>query len=303
MSKTTKNILVFSRGSMIYSTQRLKYEAQKAGHQMEIIDHLYCRLVLGERGPELYHGFDPVGAYDVVIPRIGNSVTYMGATAVRFCEQKNIPCTISSEGLLASRDKLRCYSILSAHGIQIPRTAFASPFNQEEDLLQDFENEKTVIKLLEGTQGVGVILAENPITGRSILDTLNRLRKKVLVQEYIEESQGSDIRVFVVGAKVVAAMKRQAQAGDFRSNIHRGGEGKPVQLTSEEEELALKSCKIMNLEVAGVDLLRSNRGPLVLEVNPSPGLEGIERATKVNVAREILAHALKMSEIQRTTTL
>ncbi len=281
---------------MIYSTQRLKYEAQKAGHHIEIIDHLYCRLVLGVEGVELYHGFDLVEDFDVAIPRIGNSVTYMGATAVRFCEQKNIPSTISSEGLLVSRDKLRCYTILSAHGIQIPKTVFASPFNQEEDLLQDFEHGRTVIKLLEGTQGVGVILAESPKTARSILDTLNRLRKKVLVQEYIEEAQGSDIRAFVVGDKVVAAMKRQAQPEDFRSNIHRGGEGKVVQLTEEEERIALQSCAILNLEVAGVDLLRSNRGPLVLEVNPSPGLEGIERATKVNVAREILSHSIEMSE-------
>lgn len=299
MSKGAKNILVFSRGSMIYSTQRLKYEAQKAGHSMDIIDHLYCRLVLGDNGPELFHGFDRLGSFDVAIPRIGNSVTYMGATAVRFCEQMKIPCTISSEGLLASRDKLRCYTMLNAHGIQIPRTVFASPFNQEEDLLQDFENQKTVIKLLEGTQGVGVILAESPKTARSILDTLNRLRKKVLIQEYIEEANGSDIRAFVVGRKVVAAMKRQAQPGDFRSNIHRGGEGKQIQLSDEEQRIALECCRIMNLDVAGVDILRSNRGPLVLEVNPSPGLEGIERATKVNVAREILNHSVRIAETRR----
>jgi ribosomal protein S6--L-glutamate ligase len=273
---------------MIYSTQRLKYEAQKAGFQVDIVDHLYCTQVIGEHGPELYYGFTNLEHYDYAIPRIGNSVTYMGAMAIRYCEQNNIPVTTSSEGLLTARDKMQCYIALSSNGIQVPKTVFCSPYNMEEDPLAYFEKKKTVIKLLEGTQGVGVILAENHKTARSILDTLNRLKKKVLVQEFIEEAEGADIRVFVVGNQVVASMKRQARGDDFRSNIHQGGEGTRIQITQEEEEIALFSAKILNLDVAGVDILRSRRGPLVLEVNPSPGLEGIERSTKVNVAREIL---------------
>lgn len=295
-----KRVLIFSRGPMIYSTQRLKYEAQKQGCHVKIIDHLYCRSVLGSEKANFYYGFESIEGFDVAIPRIGNSVTYMGSMAIRHCEKLKIPVTVSSRGLEIARDKLRCYELMSAEGIPIPKTVYVSPYNEEELMVDDFDNGKMIIKLLQGTQGIGVILAENPKNARSIIETLKKLRKRILVQEFIEESGGSDIRVFVVGGKVVAAMKRQAKEGDFRSNIHRGGMGVPIELSNEEEEIALRVCRTLGLGVAGVDVLRSRRGPLVLEVNPSPGLEGIEQFTKVNVARAIIQYALELSNRDRT---
>ncbi len=289
-------VLIFSRGPMIYSTQRLKYEAQKQGHQVFIIDHLYCKSVLGSGDANFYYGFEALEDYDVAVPRIGNSVTYMGSMAIRHCERIGIPVTISSYGLEIARDKLRCYELLSAEGIPIPKTVYSSPYNEEELVFDEFENGKMIIKLLQGTQGIGVILAENEKNARSIIETLKKLRKRILVQEFIEESGGADIRAFVVGNTVIAAMKRQAKDGDFRSNIHRGGVGIPVQLSQEEEQIALNACRTLNLGVAGVDILRSKKGPLVLEVNPSPGLEGIEQFTKINVARAIINYAISISK-------
>lgn len=282
--------VIFSRGAMIYSTQRLQYEAVKRGHKVDIMDHLYCRAVISQDGPQLFYGFDALPHFDAAIPRIGHSVTYMGSMVIRHCERHNIPITSSSYGLSIARDKLRCYELLSAHGIPVPKTVYTSPYNEEDSYDEDLPSAKMIIKLLGGTQGIGVILTESKTGARSIIETFRKLRKKVLLQEYIEESSGSDIRIFVVGNRIVASMIRSSQNGDFRSNIHRGGVGKAVELTDTETKIAVDITKLLKLEVAGIDILRSDSGPLVLEVNPSPGLEGIEQYTKINVARKIIEH-------------
>lgn len=281
-------IAVLSRSSSLYSTYRLLVAGKRLGHNMRVIDHVGCRLTLEENKPEVYFGREHLNNVDAIIPRIGASVTFYGAAVIQQFEMKGVYTVTPSESLLQARNKLRSLQLLSMAGIGMPKSSFAH-FNMEaKDVLAVHEDKELIVKLLEGTQGIGVVLAEDKSQAESIMAAFNRLRKRFLVQEFIKESKGSDIRAFVVGDKVVASMKRQAVGDEFRSNLHRGGFGTEVQLSEEERETALKAASILKLKVAGVDILRSNRGPLLLEVNPSPGLEGIEKTTGVDIASKII---------------
>lgn len=282
------NIGVLSRSVSIYSTYRIVVEGKKRGHHMRVIDHVGCKMMLQMNKPELYFGDIKIKNIDAIIPRIGSSVSFYGASVVQQFEMQGVYTTLRAEALLQSRNKLRSLQLLSKSGIGMPRTCFGHHSISVQETLAMFPGEKLIIKLLEGTQGIGVILAENKNMAASIIDAFNRMKKRYLIQEFIEESKGTDIRAFVIDGEVFASMKRQAEPGEFRSNLHRGGEGINITLTDLERNTAIKAAKILNLSVAGVDMLRSNRGPLIMEVNPSPGLEGIEKTTGLNIAGGII---------------
>ncbi len=282
------NIAILSRGPQLYSTQALAVAAQKRGHRVNIIDHLLCSILIEKGKPQVYYGEKMLWGIDAIIPRIGASVTFQGAAIIRQFEMMKIFSTLTSESLLQSRDKLRCMQLLSMANIGLPKTAFTNYAEDTQQLIDAVGGTPLIIKLLKGTHGLGVILAENDRTASSILEAFHRTRERVIVQEFIAESKGADVRALVVGGKVVAAMKRKARPGEFRSNLHRGATAIHIKLTSEEERTALEAVKMLGLEVAGVDMLQSDRGPLVLEVNPSPGLEGISTTTGIDVAGKII---------------
>lgn len=281
-------ILILSRNASLYSTQSLIQAAQRRGHDVQVMDHLMCNIVIEKNKPQLFVGLDAVGDVDAVIPRIGASATEYGAAVIRQLECMNIFTTVGSESLMKARNKLHCMQFLAHHGIDVPKTGISAGDYCAGLVYDQVSADKAVIKLLSSTQGLGVILTQTRSQGLSIVEGFHRVGEDVLVQEFIQDARGSDIRAFVVDGKVVGSMVRQAVPGEFRSNIHRGASSYVVRLTEDEEYIALKSAELLKLSVAGVDILRSKRGPLVLEVNASPGLEGIEGTTKVDIAGKII---------------
>ncbi|MHC5108734.1 MAG: RimK family alpha-L-glutamate ligase [Planctomycetota bacterium] len=279
---------VLSRSSRIYSTARLVQAAKSRGHLVKVLDTMKFAISLEHRYPDLYYRGKPVSLFDAIIPRIGASITYYGTAVVRQFEQMGVFCANSALGISHSRDKLRCLQILSRHDVGIPDTAFV---REKKDVLPAIDRvggAPVIIKLLEGTQGVGVILADSIKIAEAIIETLQIAKQNVLIQKFVAESKGTDIRAFVVGDRVVAAMRRTAQGQEFRSNVHRGGTAEAVTLDSQYEEVAVRAAQIVGLRVAGVDMLEGKQGPQIMEVNSSPGLEGIEGATKVDVAGAIV---------------
>lgn len=282
-------IAILSRNRNLYSTKRLIEAAQKRGHEVVILDHLKCVLVIEQGRPHIYYNGKEVTGINAVIPRIGASATFYGSAVVRQFEMMKIFTAVESQALVRSRDKLRSLQILARAGLGMPKTAFASESRDIDNVIKTIGT-PCVVKLLEGTQGIGVILAENEKAAKSVIETFLKLNASFLVQEFIREAKGADLRAFIVDGQVVGAMKRQAKAGEFRSNLHRGGTAKVIQLTADERATAIKAAKKLGLGIAGVDLLQSKRGPLVMEVNSSPGLEGIEGATKVDIAGKIIEY-------------
>ena len=285
-------IAILSRNKNLYSTKRLIEAAEKRGHEVVLLDHMKCVLVIEQGRPHIYFNGKEVKDINAVIPRIGASATFYGSAVVRQFEMMKIFTAVESQALVRSRDKLRSLQILARAGIGIPKTAFASsPKDKDLDsVIESVGGAPCIVKLLEGTQGIGVILAENQKAAKSVLEAFMKLKANMLVQEFIKEAGGADIRVFVVDGQIVGAMKRQAKDGEFRSNLHRGGSATVIELTPEERSTTIKAVKKLGLGIAGVDLLQSSRGPLVMEVNSSPGLEGIEGATQVDIAGKIIEY-------------
>jgi ribosomal protein S6--L-glutamate ligase len=283
-------IIILSRNSQLYSTKRLVEAATKRKHEVEVIDPLKCDIVIEKRKPNVYYKGGYIEGVDAIIPRIGASVTFYGTAVVRQFEMMGAFTTTESESLVRSRDKLRSLQVLSRAKIGLPKTVFTNYSRDVSGVIKQVGGTPLVIKLLEGTQGVGVVLAETNNAAESVIEAFNGLQARVIVQEFIKEAKGADIRAFVVDGHVVGAMKRQGKEGEFRSNLHRGGTAEVFELTDEEEIAAVKATKAMGLGVAGVDMLQSARGPLILEVNSSPGLEGIEKATGKDIAKSIIRY-------------
>lgn len=281
-------IAILSRNSKLYSTRRLVEAAKEQGHEVRVIDVLRCYMNIAASNPMVYYKGEALENFDAVIPRIGASVTFYGAAVLRQFEMMGVYPLNESVAITRSRDKLRSMQLLSRKGIGLPVTGFANKPDDVKSVIELVGGAPLVVKLLEGTQGIGVVLAETDKAAESVIEGFMGLKANILVQEYIKEAGGADIRCFVVGDKVVAAMKRQAQAGEFRSNLHRGGSASLVRISPIERATAVRAARIMGLNVAGVDLLRSNHGPVVMEVNSSPGLEGIEAATGKDVAGMII---------------
>lgn len=284
------NIAILSRDSKLYSTQRLKETGEKRGHKVEIIDHMKCVLVIEKKNPMVWYNGRRLDYFDAIIPRIGASVTFYGAAVVRQFEMMKVFTAVESQALIRSRDKLRSLQILSRAGLGLPKTIFMDYSRDTEGVIEAVGGAPVVIKLLEGTQGLGVVLAENKKAAQSVIEAFHGVKARIIVQEFIKEAKGADIRAFVVNGEVVGAMKRQARDGEFRSNLHRGGHAEVVKLNRQEKHAAVEAAKKMGLAVAGVDMLPSKRGPLIIEVNSSPGLEGIEHATKVDIAGKIFRY-------------
>ena len=284
------NIVILSRNPRLYSTQRLVEAAVKRKHTVEVIDPLKCEIIIEKKNPAILYKGRVLNNVDAIIPRIGASVTFYGTAVVRQFEMMKVFSTVESQALVRSRDKLRSLQVLSRAGLGMPKTVFSNYTKDVAEVINYVGGAPLVIKLLEGTQGLGVVLAETNNAAESVLEAFNGLQARVIVQEFIKESKGADIRAFVVDGNVVGAMKRQGKEGEFRSNLHRGGSATIIQLTDEEENAALKSAKALGLGICGVDMLQSDRGPLILEVNSSPGLEGIEFATKKDIANIIIRY-------------
>lgn len=287
------HIAVLSRNSHLYSTRRLIEEGLNRGHKTEVVDHLKCNIVIEKKNPRIFYKNRYLDDVDAIIPRIGASVTFYGSAVCRQFEMRKVFTANESQAIIRSRDKLRSLQILSRASIGLPKTVFTNYSTNVEEIFSEIGSFPVVIKLLEGTQGIGVVLAENKSAASSVIESFHGLKARIIVQEFIKEAKGADIRAFVVDGKVVGAMKRQAKEGEFRSNLHRGGKAELIKLSREEKELAIASAKAMGLGVAGVDMLQSKRGPLVMEVNSSPGLEGIEKATGVNIAGKIIEYLEK----------
>jgi ribosomal protein S6--L-glutamate ligase len=283
-------IAILSRSPRCYSTRRLKEAATTRGHRVKVLDTLNFAISLEEEFPDLFFRGKPVSNYDAIIPRIGASITYFGTAIVRQFEEMGVFSANSALGITHSRDKLRCLQILSRHDVGIPQTAYV---RSTEDILPAIERiggTPVIIKLLEGTQGVGVILADSTKIAEAIIETLHSAKQNVLLQKFVAESKGKDVRAFVVGDRVVAAMRRVAQGQEYRSNVHRGGMAEVITLEPEYEKTAIRATQIMGLRIAGVDMLESKDGPQIMEVNSSPGLEGIEGATQIDVAGAIVEY-------------
>ena len=283
-------IAILSRDPKLYSTRRLVEAVVARGHAAVVIDHLRCDLVIEQGQPAIIHRGALLTGIDAVIPRIGASATFYGTAVVRQFEMMKVPAAVDSQAILRSRDKLRAMQLLARAGVGLPRTVFTNYSKEASELVRQAGGPPVVIKLLEGTQGLGVVLAETAGAATSVIEAFHNLKARIIVQEFIAESAGADVRAFIVGGEVVGAMKRQAREGEFRSNLHRGGTSALVKLTREEKKAALAAADALDLAVAGVDLLQSKRGPLVLEVNSSPGLEGIERATGLDIADRIVGY-------------
>ena len=285
-------IAILSRNTKLYSTQRLVAAARERGHTVRVLDPLRCYMKIAPGKFQLNYKGKPLTGVDAVIPRIGASVTRYGTAVLRQFELMGAYTPNSSDAILRARDKLRCHQLLAGEGIGLPTTVFGDNPDDTTDLLGMLGKPPHVVKLIEGSQGNGVVLAESLSASRSVIEAFRGLYANFLVQEFVAEAKGADIRCFVVGDSVVAAMHRQAEAGEFRSNLHRGGQASAIELTAAERDTALRAARVMGLEVAGVDLLRSRKGPLVLEVNSSPGLEGIEGASGVDVAGAVIEHVV-----------
>lgn len=283
-------IAILSRNKKLYSTSRLVEAAQARGHEATVLDHLHCFMDITSSRPSIHYKNQEFTQddFDAVIPRIGASVTFYGTAVVRQFEMMGVYCINESVAITRARDKLRSLQLLSRKKVGIPVTAFAHSPDNVADLIREVGGAPLVIKLLEGTQGIGVVLAETRKAAESVIQAFMGLNSNILVQEFIKEAGGADIRCFIVGGKVIASMKRQGPEGEFRSNLHRGGSAEVIKLTSIERKTALKAAQVMGLNVCGVDILRSERGPLIMEVNSSPGLEGIEHTTGKNVADTII---------------
>ena len=281
------NIAILSRGEALYSTKSILTAGLARNHNMEVLDPSYCNLAVKNGKAVLHFQNEAVEDLHAIIPRIGASTTYFGANVVRHFEAMGVFNVVSSEGIINSRDKWICFQILAKHHIPVPRTLYTS-FFEYEDQLKTFAGKPVIIKLLEGTHGEGVILTENAQNALATIETLNVAGIKFLLQEYIEEANGTDIRAIVVDGVVAAAMRRKCKIGDFRSNLHRGGTSEMISLSTEEERIAIKSAKALKLSFCGVDILQSKRGPLVLEINSTPGLEGIESTTGKNVSKSVI---------------
>ncbi len=287
-------LLILSRKKSLYTTRRLVQAAEQRGHEAVVVDPTACWIVCGRREPVLFYKADrrKLGELDVVLPRIGSSITDYGLAVVRQFEMMGVPVVNGSSAIGRSRDKLRSLQFLSRHDVDIPRTVMARGPAQLQGALKIVGGPPVVLKLIQGTQGIGVMLAETAPALESILHTLWSLGQNILIQEFIAESKGKDVRALVVGGRVVAAMKRTARMGDFRSNIHRGGSGRIVRLSPDYERAAVEAARIMELQVAGVDMLESRTGPKVIEINSSPGFEGLEQATGTDIAGTLIDHAL-----------
>jgi|SRR5690554_3674647 ribosomal protein S6--L-glutamate ligase len=284
------NIKILSTNPSLYSTRRLVEAAKKRGHDAEIIDHTKCDIIMEKKKPSIFYKGKIIENTDAIIPRIGASVTFYGTAVVRQFEMMKVFTTVESQALVRSRDKLRSLQILSRAGLGLPKTVFTNYSRNTADVIKHVGGAPLIIKLLEGTQGLGVVLAETNKAAESVLEAFNGLKARVIVQEFIKEAGGADIRAFIVDGQVVGAMKRQGKEGEFRSNLHRGGTATVIELSDEEEIVAIKAAKALGLAVAGVDMLQSARGPLILEVNSSPGLEGIEAATGKDIAKSIIKY-------------
>ena len=295
-------IAIISRNSKLYSTSRMVEEAQEKGHEVRVIDPLLCYMTIASQRPTIHYKGQELSGFDPIIPRIGASITFYGTAVVRQFEMMNVYSVNESVAISRSRDKLRSLQLLARKGIGLPVTGFAHSTKYTNDLIKLAGGAPLVIKLLEGTQGIGVVLAETDKASESVIEAFRGLKQNILVQEFIKEAGGADIRCFVIGDKVVAAMKRQGGEGEFRSNLHRGGNASIVRLTPQERLTAVRAAKIMGLNVAGVDLLRSNHGPVIMEVNSSPGLEGIEKATEKNVAGMIIDFIEKQAKPGKNKT-
>jgi ribosomal protein S6--L-glutamate ligase len=283
-------IVILSTNPKLYSTRRLKEAGEQRGHEMLVVDHTKCDIIIERRKPRLFYKGTELTDVDAVIPRIGASVTFYGTAVVRQFEMMKVFTAIESQALVRSRDKLRSLQVLSRAGLNLPKTAFTNYSKESERIINLVGGAPCVLKLLEGTQGVGVVLAENKNAAESVLEAFQGIKARVIVQEFIKEAKGADIRVIVVDGVVIGAMKRQGKEGEFRSNLHRGGSATIVELTDEEENAALKAARVMKLGIAGVDMLQSESGPMILEVNSSPGLEGIEEATGKDIAKSIIRY-------------
>ncbi|MEM8717836.1 MAG: 30S ribosomal protein S6--L-glutamate ligase [Cyanobacteria bacterium P01_G01_bin.39] len=283
-------IAILSQDASLYSTRKLREAGEAQGHQMRVIPYLRCYMNITSSRPSIIVNGTPLENFDAVIPRIGASRTFYGTAVVRQFEVMGVFSANESQAISRSRDKLRCMQILAREGVGLPVTGFAHATQDIDGLIETVGGAPLVIKLLEGTQGIGVVLAETYQAAKSVIEAFRGLDANILVQEYIKEAGGADLRCFVVGGQVIAAMKRQGAKGEFRSNLHRGGNAQKIDLSVEERTTAIKAAKAMGLNVAGVDLLRSNHGPVVMEVNSSPGLEGIEKATKIDVAAKIIEY-------------
>jgi ribosomal protein S6--L-glutamate ligase len=280
-------IAILSRSSQLYSTRRLKEAAIERGHEVAVVDYLRCYMDITARRPKVLFRGEEVRP-DAVIPRIGATYTFYGTAVVRQFEMEEVFTAVSSQGISRSRDKLWSMHLLSRAGVGLPTTSFAHSTQDVQGVLDVVGGAPVVVKLLEGTQGLGVVLAETKKAAESVIGAFRQLDANILIQQYIKEAGGADIRAFVVDGKVVAAMKRQGAPGEFRSNLHQGGSAEVVKLTPKERATAIRAAKTMNLDIAGVDMIQSEEGPMVLEVNSSPGLEGIEGASQKDVAGEII---------------
>ncbi|HLB57409.1 MAG TPA: 30S ribosomal protein S6--L-glutamate ligase [Gammaproteobacteria bacterium] len=287
---------MLSRKHDLYSTRRLAEAAKQRGHKADLIDTMRCYMNITSARPTIHYKGAELDKYDAVVPRIGASVTFYGAAVVRQLEMMNVFCVNDSVAITRARDKLRSLQLLAHKGIGMPVTGFARVPDDIDDLLAIVGGPPLVIKLLEGTQGVGVVLAETKKAAESVLQAFMGLKVNIIVQEYVKEAEGCDLRCIVLGDRVVATMLREAEQGEFRSNLHRGGKGRVTYLSTEERETAVRAAKAMGLSFAGVDILRSHRGPLVLEVNASPGLEGIETVTGKDIAHRVIRYIEKNAE-------
>ncbi|MAZ37723.1 30S ribosomal protein S6--L-glutamate ligase [bacterium] len=283
-------IAILSRNANLYSTRRLVEAAEKRKHEVIVIDHLKCIIELEKKKPRIFYNGTYIEDIDAIIPRIGASVTFYGTAVVRQFEMMGVFSSVKSQSLVNSRDKLRSLQIMARAGVGLPKTVFTNYAKDVNHIIDSVGGAPLIIKLLEGTQGLGVVLAETKNAASSVIEAFNGLKARVIAQEFVKEAGGADIRVFIVDGHVVGAMKRQGKKGEFRSNLHRGGSAEVIELSDEEELTAIKAAKAIGLGVAGVDMLQSDKGPLVLEVNSSPGLEGIEIATKNDIARQIIKY-------------
>jgi ribosomal protein S6--L-glutamate ligase len=290
------HIIVLSRSSSLYSTSRLVEAVVEAGHKVTVLDHLKCDIVCEEDNPCIYYRGAKITDIDAIIPRIGSSVTFYGSALIRQFEMMNIVTAVASQALIRSRDKLQSLQILARSGVGIPKTVFTNYSKEVGKIIDTVGGPPLIVKLLEGTQGVGVVLAPTRKAAESIIQAFHSMKARIIVQEFIQEARGMDIRAFVVNNKVVGAMKRQGKEGEFRSNLHRGGSGQLIKLSNKERQAALVAAQAMGLSIAGVDLLQSDRGPLVLEVNASPGLQGIEKVTKSDIAGKIVDYVTQQVE-------
>jgi ribosomal protein S6--L-glutamate ligase len=293
-------LAILSRKKDLYSTRRLVEAAQVRGHEVQVIDHLKCDMMIQQNDLEMVYEGESLKDFEAVIPRIGASVTFYGTAVVRQFEMMDVFSANRSLAITRSRDKLRSMQMLAAAGLGLPRTAFTNYSKEEKQIIQKLGGAPLIIKLLEGTQGLGVVLADTIKAAKSVIEAFHGLKARIIVQEFIKEAKAADIRAFVIDGEVVGAMKRQGKEGEFRSNLHRGGTSQLIKLSRSEKAAAVKAADTMGLKIAGVDMLQSDRGPLILEVNSSPGLEGIESATGKDIAGKIIEYVEGNYQKRRT---